>query len=100
MLNKLEHPRIVNFSTVAVTLYLGGEMAYFSSQAAVESMTKILAKERACFHIILNAVGPTSTRTDLIAKVPEGKLNKILERQSIYHFGEIKDIINVINFLF
>lgn len=98
MLKKSEHPRIVNFSTVAVPLYLEGEMAYSSSKAAVESMTKILAKELACFHITLNAIGPTPIRTDLIAKVPEEKLNKILEQQAIHRFGEIKDIINVINF--
>ena len=48
--------------------------------------------------ITLNAIGPTPIRTDLIAKVPEEKLNKILERQAIHRFGEIKDILNVINF--
>lgn len=98
MLKKSEHPRVVNFSTVAVPFYLEGEMAYSSSKAAVESMTKVLAKELAVFRITLNAVGPTPIRTDLIAKVPEEKLNRILELQAIPRFGEFEDIINVIDF--
>lgn len=98
MLKKAEHPRVVNFSTVAVPFYLEGEMAYSSSKAAVESMTKVLAKELAGFHITLNAVGPTPVRTDLIAKVPEEKLNKILDLQAIHRFSEFDDIINVIDF--
>lgn len=98
MLKKSEHPRIVNFSTIAVPFYLEGEMAYSSSKAAVENMTKVLAKELAGFHITLNAVGPTPIRTDLIAKVPEEKLSKILDLQAIHRFGEFEDIINVIDF--
>ncbi len=98
MLKRSEHPRVVNFSTVAVPFYLEGEMAYSSSKAAVESMTKILAKELAGFRITLNAVGPTPVQTDLIAKVPEEKINKILEQQAIHRFAEFNDIINVIDF--
>ncbi|MDE6433386.1 MAG: SDR family oxidoreductase [Lachnospiraceae bacterium] len=98
LLKKSEHPRVVNFSTVAVPFNLEGEMAYSSSKAAVESMTKILAKELAMFRITVNAVGPTPIKTDLIAKVPEEKLNKLLDNQAIHRFGEFKDIINVIDF--
>ena len=98
LLKKSEHPRIVNFSTVAVPFNLEGEMAYSSSKAAVESMTKVLAKELAMFHITVNAVGPTPIKTDLIAKVPEEKLNKLLDNQAIHRFGEFSDIVNVIDF--
>lgn len=98
MLKKSDHPRVVNFSTVAVPFFLEGEMAYSCSKAAVESMTKVLAKELSGFHITLNAVGPTPVRTDLTAKVPEEKLNKILDLQAIHRFCECNDIINVIDF--
>lgn len=98
LLRKAEHPRIVNFSTVAVPLSLEGELAYASSKAAIENMTKILAKEISSFRITVNAVGPTPIKTDLIAKVPEEKLNRILESQAIHRFGKFEDIINVVNF--
>ena len=98
LLKKSEHGRIVNFSTVAVALALEGELAYGSSKAAVESLTRVLAKEISVFGITVNALGPTPIHTDLIAKVPEEKLNKILAAQAIHRFGEVEDIINVIEF--
>ena len=97
-LKKSDHPRVVNFSTVAVPFNLDGELAYVSSKAAVESMTKILAKELAPFKITVNAVGPTPVKTALTAKVPEKKLKELLDRQAIKRFGEFEDIRNVIDF--
>ncbi len=98
LLKKAEHPRIINFSTVAVPLSLDGELFYASSKAAVENLTRILAKEISSFGITVNAVGPTPVKTDLIARVPEEKLNRILERQAIHRFGTPEDVLNVIEF--
>jgi 3-oxoacyl-[acyl-carrier protein] reductase len=98
LLKKSEHGRIVNFSTVAVALSLEGELAYGSSKAAIENLTRVLAKEISTFGITVNAVGPTPIHTDLIATVPEEKLNKILATQAIHRFGEVEDIINLIEF--
>ena len=98
LLRKAEHPRIINFSTVAVPLNLEGELAYGASKAAVESMTKVLAKELGAFKITVNAVGPAPTKTNLIANVPKEKIEKLLEQQAIKRFTNIDDIIQVINF--
>lgn len=98
LLKKSEHPRIVNFSSVAVPLALDGELAYASAKAAIESMTKIMAKELSSFKITVNAVGPTPIQTDLIAKVPQEKLDRILSSQAIHRFGKVEDVINVIEF--
>ena len=98
LLKKSEHGRIVNFSTVAVPLSLEGELAYGASKAAIEHMTRVLAKEISMLGITVNAIGPVPIHTDLIAKVPEEKLNKILDAQAIHRYGEVTDIINVIDF--
>jgi 3-oxoacyl-[acyl-carrier protein] reductase len=90
--------RIVNFATVATPLKLEGEAAYAASKAAVESMTEILARELADFGITVNAVGPTPIRTDLIRGVPEEKLERLVDRQAIRRFGEMRDVSNVIDF--
>lgn len=97
-LRKAEHPRVVNFTTVAVPFNLEGELAYTASKAAVESMTKIMAKELAGFKITVNAVGPTPVKTDLTAKVPEEKMQKLLDNQAIKRLGEFSDVKNVIDF--
>lgn len=90
--------RIVNFSTVAVPLNLEGEMIYASSKAAVEKMTKILAKELADFQITVNAIGPTPIYTDLIKVIPKDKLKQLLDQQTIHRLGEFEDVENVIDF--
>lgn len=97
-LKKSNQPRIINFSTVAVPFNLDGELAYVASKSAVESMTKILAKELAQFKITVNAVGPTPVKTFLTAKVPEDKIQNLLERQAIKRFGDFEDVGNVIDF--
>ncbi|MCG6349095.1 SDR family NAD(P)-dependent oxidoreductase [Vibrio fluvialis] len=90
--------KIINYSTVAVALNLEGEAAYASSKAAVESLTKIAAKELGPFGIQVNAIAPTPVYTDLIKTVPKDKINKLLESQIIKRFGEFTDVSNVIDF--
>ena len=97
-LKKSEQPRVINFSTVAVPFNLDGELAYVSSKAAVEAMTKVLAKELAQFKITVNAIGPTPVKTFLTANVPTDKIQNLLDRQAIKRFGEFDDIGNVIDF--
>lgn len=89
---------IVNFSTVAVPLNLDGEASYAASKAAVESLTKIGAKELGDFGVRVNAIGPTPVYTDLIKLVPEEKINELINRQAIKRLGNFRDILNVVEF--
>ena len=50
--------RIVNVTTVAVPLRLEGEAVYAASKAAVESLTRVAARELGPMGITCNAVGP------------------------------------------
>jgi len=89
---------IINYSTVAVPLNLEGEAIYAASKAAIESFTRISAKELGKFGIRVNAIGPTPVQTDLIKLVPEKKIDDLLETQVIKRFGTAHDIKNVIDF--
>jgi 3-oxoacyl-[acyl-carrier protein] reductase len=90
--------RIVNFATVAVPLKLEGEAVYAASKAAVISLTQILAREFAEFGITVNAIGPAPIKTDLIRGVSTEKLDALIERQAIKRYGELRDVIHVIDF--
>ena len=89
---------IVNYTTVAVPLNLAGEAVYAASKAAIESFTRISAKELGQFGIRVNAIGPTPVYTDLVRNVPKDKLDELLEQQIIKRFGEVEDVKNVIDF--
>lgn len=91
--------RIVNFATVAVPLKLEGEAIYAASKAAVISLTQILARELADFGVTVNAIGPAPIRTDLISGVSSEKLDALIERQAIKRYGELRDVIQVTDFL-
>ena len=90
--------RIVNFTTGAVPLDLEGESIYASSKAAVESLTRVLAREFAGSGITCNAVGPALIKTDMIKDLSTEKIQELLDRQPIAEFGEVEDVANVIDF--
>lgn len=90
--------RIVNFSTVAVPMLLEGEAVYAASKSAVETLTKIMAKELGGLGITVNCVAPTPIATDLIKNVPKDKIDAIIKRQAIKRMGRVEDVINVIDF--
>lgn len=90
--------RIVNFTTVAAPLRLEGEAAYAASKSAVETLTRIAARELGPFNITVNAVGPTPIQTDLIKAVPATKIDALLARQAIARLGTFADVANVTDF--
>ena len=90
--------RIVNFATVATPLKLEGESAYAASKAAIVSLTQVLAREFAGFNITVNALGPTPVYTDLVRNVPEEKMERLLQMQTMRRFGTFEDISNVVDF--
>ncbi len=89
---------IVNYSTVAVPLNLEGEAVYAASKAAVESLTRVSAKELSAYGIRVNAIGPTPVPTDLIKTIPKHKIEELVSAQAIKRLGTEEDVVNVIDF--
>jgi 3-oxoacyl-[acyl-carrier protein] reductase len=90
--------RIVNISTVAVPLRLEGEAVYAASKSALETFTRIAAREMAPFGITCNAVGPCPVKTRLTAGVPSRKIQSVIDAQAIKRWGETADVVNVVDF--
>ena len=90
--------RIVNFTTVAVPLDLEGEAIYAASKAAVETLTRIAAREFGTCGVTVNALGPTPMPTDLVKTVPKDKIDALVARQAIRRIGEPRDVANAIDF--
>lgn len=98
LMRRRKYGRIVNLSTVAVPLRLEGESIYAASKGAVETFTRVLARELAEFGITCNVVAPTPIETDLIRSVPKDKIDAIVQRLAVKRLGRFEDVANVIDF--
>jgi 3-oxoacyl-[acyl-carrier protein] reductase len=90
--------RIVNLTSVAVPLALEGEAVYAASKSAVETFTKILARELGPSGITVNAVGPPPVDTDLIRGVPSEKLDALVARLAIRRRATPDEVARVVDF--
>jgi 3-oxoacyl-[acyl-carrier protein] reductase len=90
--------RIVNLSTVAVPMRLEGEAVYAASKSALETFTRIAAREVAPFGITCNAIGPCPIRTKLTAGVGETKVQALVDRQAIRRWAVFADVVNIVDF--
>jgi len=98
LLKRSNHPRIINMSTVAVPLQLEGESIYAASKSAVETLTRIIAKEYGGFGITCNAIGPSPIDTALIKGVAKDKIAKLVKQQAVQKMASEEDVINLADF--
>jgi len=100
LLKKGNHPSIINYSTIAVTSGGGpGAGIYAASKAAIEGLTRALAKDLADYGIRVNAVSPgtidtafhSATKREILESWKDGILMKRL--------GEPSEVAAVIGFL-
>jgi NAD(P)-dependent dehydrogenase (short-subunit alcohol dehydrogenase family) len=93
--------RIINMSSQAGTNVLPGESIYCTSKAAVDHMTRCLAKEWARHNITVNAVAPTFIWTDATRPSLE---NPAFHKQTLDHIplgriGMPHDVTGAVVFL-
>ncbi|KAM0487184.1 hypothetical protein ACHAPX_000454 [Trichoderma viride] len=75
-------------------------LLYAATKGAIEQMTRVMAKGLAAKGIIVNAVAPGPTATELFYKgKPEGLVNTIKAWSPFNRLGEPEDIANTVKFL-
>ncbi|XP_048758175.2 L-xylulose reductase-like [Ostrea edulis] len=92
---------IVNLSSMASTRALDDHIAYCSSKAAVDSLTKVMALELGKHKIRVNSVNPTVTWTEMAAYAwsDPAKSGPMLAKIPMGKFVEIEDVVNIVLFL-
>ncbi|MBB5142947.1 SDR family NAD(P)-dependent oxidoreductase [Desulfovibrio intestinalis] len=91
--------RIINFSSIAVALGLEGESAYVAAKAGVEGFTRAFSREMSSWGVTVNAVAPGPIPTQLIAGVPQHKLDALVERQVVRRQGTLEDVWKTVHWL-
>ncbi|AKU94555.1 Short chain dehydrogenase [Labilithrix luteola] len=92
--------RIINFSSSVVGLLPPTYAVYASIKAAIETMTKILAKELRGRNITVNTVAPGPTATQLFLKdKPQKVIDEFTKLAPLERLGRPEDIAGVVSFL-
>lgn len=92
---------IVNLSTELTGMVLPGCLAYSVSKTAVEVLTQHLAVELGGKNIVVNAIAPGLTETDMgrpFLEIPEVRAS-LLQRTPAGRIGTPEDIAKVVAFL-
>lgn len=91
--------RIINMGSMVTKHEDFGGSLYAPSKAALNSYSRILAKEVNRSGITVNVVAPSALETDLAKKSDRNELMKALSRNAIKEFGKMEDVSNMIDYL-
>ncbi|WP_421857337.1 SDR family NAD(P)-dependent oxidoreductase [Oricola sp.] len=92
---------IVNMSSINGTVAIPNQVPYCVSKGGVNQLTKVMALSLAPYGITVNAVGPGSIMTEMLAAVnndPAAR-NRILSRTPLLRIGEPSEIASIVAFL-
>ncbi|MEL6582662.1 MAG: SDR family oxidoreductase [Pseudomonadota bacterium] len=92
---------IVNMSSINAQVAIPSIPAYCASKGGVMQLTKVAALALAEHNIRVNAVGPGSINTEMVASVnanPEA-MAKVMSRTPLKRLGEPEEIADVVAFL-
>jgi glucose 1-dehydrogenase len=92
---------IINLSSVNAVFAIANQVPYSISKGGVNQLTKVMALSLAPYGIRVNAIGPGSIMTDMLASVnadPTAR-NRILSRTPMGRIGEPAEIAAIAAFL-
>jgi 3-oxoacyl-[acyl-carrier protein] reductase len=90
--------RIITLSSPAVAWHLKGAGAYAATKAAVEELTRVLARELASTGVTCNVVRPALVMTDPARAMGADWAKWLLEQQTIGRTVTVEEVCNVIAF--
>jgi NAD(P)-dependent dehydrogenase (short-subunit alcohol dehydrogenase family) len=92
---------IVNMSSVNAVFAIANQVPYSASKGGINQLTKVMALALAPHGIRVNAIGPGSIMTDMLASVNKDKAakNRLLSRTPLGRIGDPSEIAAIAAFL-
>jgi 3-oxoacyl-[acyl-carrier protein] reductase len=89
---------IVNISSISRSGNLG-QTNYSASKSAIDAMTVTWSKELSRYGIRVGAIAPGYINTEMVAKIREDVLNKIIQKIPVGRLGEMAEISRTVQFI-
>ena len=92
---------IVNMSSVNAVFAIANQVPYSASKGGINQLTKVMALSLAPYGIRVNAIGPGSIMTDMLASVNQDHTarNRLLSRTPLGRIGDPFEIAAIAAFL-
>ena len=92
---------IINMSSVNAQVTIATQTAYCVSKGGLAQLTRVMAISLAQYGIRVNAIGPGSISTDILAKVAsdDAMRRTLLSRTPLLRFGQPTEIAAIAAFL-
>jgi glucose 1-dehydrogenase len=92
---------IINMSSVNAQVTIATQTAYCVSKGGLAQLTRVMAISLARYGIRVNAIGPGSIATDMVAKVAtdDAMRRTLLSRTPLLRFGQPSEIAGIAAFL-
>jgi 3-oxoacyl-[acyl-carrier protein] reductase len=91
--------RVVNISSIVGARGYNGLAVYSATKAALDGLTRSLAREVGRRNITVNSVAPGYMKTDLSAGLDNDQLTQIARRTPLGRLAEISDVVPLVRFL-
>ena len=91
--------RIINLGSVVGEMGNSGQTAYAATKAALDGLSKSLARELASRNITCNVVAPGFIGTEMTQDLPEEAKTKMLEAIPLGSMGTPEDVADAVCFL-
>jgi 3-oxoacyl-[acyl-carrier protein] reductase len=91
--------RIVNISSIVGLSGYRGLAVYSATKAALDAMTRSLARELGPAGITVNSVAPGYMRTEMSHGLDDAQLGQIVRRTPAGRLGEARDVARAVQFL-
>ena len=92
--------KMINISSIAAKLGdITSAPGYGPSKAAIDALTKTLARQLAAYGINVNGVAPHAIETDMSAEWSEEKRKAIIEAIPLKRLGQPEDVAEAVLFL-
>jgi 3-oxoacyl-[acyl-carrier protein] reductase len=100
MMIKQQSGKIINVSSIAgKTGDITSAPGYGPSKAAIDALTKTLARQLAAYNINVNGVAPHAIETDMSAEWSDEKRKAIIEAIPLKRLGQPQDVAEAVLFL-